>query len=130
MEEEPKLTKIAEDHRGASWSITLPGGQELVLIRTKAGFWRGGHSHNVHETSVLLSGRALYLKKFASRTGGQEFAVIHETGHSLHNEPGEVHAALALEDYWLIDLRPGTTADQVKSTNWGPWRRLVENQKG
>ncbi len=131
-EAEPVLTKIAEDKRGASWSIKLPDGQEIILIHTKAGFWRGGHSHNVPEVSVLLSGKALYLKRKCIPE--EEFSVEEQTfqqaaGGVLENGVGEEHAALALEDYWLVDMRPGSYAEDVKNKNYPPWRKLVEDQR-
>ncbi len=125
-EADPVLTKIAEDKRGASWSIKLPDGQEIILIRTNAGYWRGGHSHNVDEVSVLLSGRALYLKKDPS---GNETPFIQDKGGVLQNAGGEAHAALALDDYWLVDMRPGSYAEDVKNKNYPPWRKLVEDQR-
>lgn len=125
MSDEPVLTKIAENKRGASWSIMLPNGQELILIRTNKGFWRGGHSHNVIEASVLLSGRIRYWKLDPP---GVESQFDVETGSVLHNAPGAVHLALALEDYWLIDLRPGSKASDIKSTNYPPYRKFVDEQ--
>ena len=131
MSGDPVLAKIAEDARGASYSILLPDGQEIVLIRTNKGYWRGGHSHNVDEVSVLLSGSAQYRKRTTDRILGEvEVDFIQEVGGVLKNAPGEPHAALALEDYWLIDMRPGSKADQVKNTNYPPWRKLVDEQLG
>ena len=124
-ETDPVLSKIAEDERGASWSILLPDGQELILIRTNAGYWRGGHSHNVEEVSVLLSGKALYLKKFGE---SEEKFFIEEAGEQLINHPGDAHAALALEDYWLIDIRPGSKAADIVHTEYPPWREFIKRQ--
>jgi len=126
MEKDPVLTKIAEDARGASWSIMLPDGQEIVLIRTNAGYWRGGHGHNVPEVSVLLSGTAHYLKR---ATDGQITSFRQTTGGVLHNAPGEDHAALAIEDYWLVDMRPGSKASEIKTTNYPPFRQHVDAQR-
>jgi len=130
-EAEPVLSKIAEDRRGASWSIKLPDGQEVILIHTKLGFWRGGHSHNVREVSVLLSGRALYVKRTIDHTRtpvSMEETFIQGPGGVLRNEAGQDHAALALEDYWLVDMRPGSYAEDVKNTNYKPLRDLVDQQ--
>ena len=130
MEAEPKLTKIAEDKRGASWSILLPDGQEIILIRTNAGYWRGGHSHNVREVSVLLSGSALYLTVNSEQIGSRVIEpFIQQAGEVLCNPPGKVHAALALDDYWLVDMRPGSKAADIKSTNDRDLRRLIEQQR-
>ena len=124
-ETDPVFSKIAEDERGASWSILLPDGQELVLIRTNAGYWRGGHSHNVDEVSVLLSGKALYLKRSLAQ---EELTFIEGPGDVLPNLAGEEHAAFALEDYWLIDIRPGSKASDIHNTDYPLWREFVNRQ--
>ena len=129
MSDEPVLTKIAEDARGASWSIKLPDGQEVVLIHTWKGYWRGGHSHNVPEVSVVLSGSVFYKKRL---TNGEELQFYQDPATGaviLRNDPGEVHAALAMSDYWLVDMRPGSKADEVRNTNYPPWRKFVEEQR-
>jgi hypothetical protein len=124
MKDGPVLSKMSEDARGASYSIMLPNGQELLLIYTRNGFWRGGHSHNVEEVSVLLSGRATTMKRLRGR-GQTETQEVHSTGAIIRNGPGEVHVTLALEDYWLVDIRPGAKASRIKSRNYRPYRRLV-----
>ena len=127
MTEDPVLTKIAEDARGASWSIMLPDGQEVVLIHTKAGFRRGGHSHNVPEVSVLLSGEIYYRKR---STDGEEAGFVQGPGGVLENSAGEAHLATFAKDSWLVDMRPGSKADEVHNTNYPPWRALVDAQLG
>ena len=69
--EEPKLTKVHEDERGAIYSIALPDNRELMLLFSKAGVFRGGHSHDCDEAVMLLSGGMRYWK-------------IYEEGDSIH----------------------------------------------
>lgn len=118
------MNMIAKDARGESWSLLLPNGQELVIIYTKKGFYRGGHSHDKPETSFLLSGSIRYLKRYPD---GREEVFDHAAGEPLHNEPGEIHLALALDDYWLLDTRTAK-AGEIKTTNYEPYRKKVEEQ--
>lgn len=122
--ESPKIQPIAEDFRGASWSLMLPNGQELVLIYTKKGMYRGGHSHNFPETSIVISGKMQYKKKFPD---GREIEFEHGAGEVLHNEPNEVHVAQATEDGWLLDVKAAKQSDWV-TTNYPAYRAKVDEQ--
>ena len=121
----PRIEKIAEDFRGSSWAVLLPDGTEGVLIFTKKGVLRGGHWHNKPETSLLLSGRMKYWKM----ERGKETEFVQEAGDVLHNEPGEPHLALSLEDGWLFDWRVGAKKGETVTTNYTPYRKRVEGQR-
>jgi quercetin dioxygenase-like cupin family protein len=122
---EPVLKSIAKDARGASWSLLFPDGSEAVLIFTKKGMLRGGHSHDRPETSLLLTGRIKYWK---IDLDGRETEFVHEAGQELHNAPGEIHMAEALEDYWLFDWKVGAKMGETKTTNYPPYREKVDRQ--
>jgi quercetin dioxygenase-like cupin family protein len=116
------LEPVAKDERGESWRILFPDNREALLIFTKAGYYRGGHSHNVLETSMLLTGKLKYWKRFK----GQEVVLEKTAGECTVNVPGEVHLALALEDSWLIDWKVGAHTGEWTTTNYEPYRRKVE----
>lgn len=122
--DKPIIEPIAKDFRGESWSLMLPNGQELVLIYTKKGMKRGGHSHNFPETSVIVCGKLAYKKKFPD---GREITFEHGPGEVLHNEPNEIHMAQATEDGWLVDIKEAKQADWV-TTNYPPYRSEVDEQ--
>ena len=118
----PKLSFIAEDERGASWGLTFPDGSEAIIIFSKKGAFRGGHSHNVDEISLLLSGKAHYWK----RTGdGQESEFDELPGEALFNKAGHPHLARFDEDSWLFDWRLGKP---VVTHAYPTYRGRVERQ--
>jgi len=124
---ELKLEPIREDSRGASYRVLLPDNMEMVIIFTKKGAMRGGHSHDKPETSMVLSGRMKYWKKLAD---GREVEFEHGPGESLHNEPGEVHMALALEEGWLMDWKIGAKVGECVTTNYEPYRARIRASMG
>ncbi len=117
-----KLEPIFEDSRGASYRVLLPDNTEMILIFTKKGAMRGGHSHDRPETSMVLSGRMKYWKKSLD---GKEEEFEHGPGETLHNEAGEVHMALAMEDGWMMDWKIGTKVGECVTTNYAPYRARV-----
>ena len=119
--EPPKIEPIFSDSRGASYRVVFPDQTEMILIYTKKGAIRGGHSHDRPETSIVLSGRMHYWKL----VDGKEIEFEHGSGETLHNEPGEVHMAEALEDGWLMDWKIGTKIGECITTNYEPYRAKV-----
>lgn len=124
---EPKLTLIAKDMRGASWSLLFPDNREAVLIFTRKGFYRGGHSHDKPETSIVLTGRMRYRKMTED---GKENTFTQGPGDVLYNKPGEIHLAHALEDGWLMDWKINTLKGEATSMNYPPYRKFVDEQMG
>jgi quercetin dioxygenase-like cupin family protein len=120
---ELKLEPIFEDSRGASYRVIFPDDTEMILIYTKKGAMRGGHSHDRAETSMVLSGRMKYWKKL---NNGKEIEFEHGAGETLHNEPGEVHMAQALEDGWLMDWKVATKIGECVTTNYEPYRSKIK----
>ena len=121
---ELKLEPIAKDDRGESWCILFPDNREAILIFTRKDYLRGGHSHNIPEISFLLSGKIRYYKMF----DGKETVTELSAGQSNFNKAGEIHMALALEDYWLLDWRFNAKIGEVITTDYEPYRVRVREQ--
>lgn len=120
-----KLEPVAKDYRGESWRILFPDNREALLIFTKAGFLRGGHSHSKPEISLLLTGRVRNWKIMNNK----EVVSEKSAGETMTNEAGDPHLTLALEDYWLLDWKLNTKIGESKSTNYPPYRAKVDAQR-
>lgn len=103
--------------------MLFPDDTEMILIYTKKGAMRGGHSHDRPETSMVLSGRMKYWKRLVD---GTEIEFEHGPGETLHNEPGEVHMAQAMEDGWLMDWKVETKVGECTTTNYEPYRSKIK----
>jgi quercetin dioxygenase-like cupin family protein len=119
--ERPKLEPVAKDYRGESWRILFPDNREMMIIFTKKGCYRGGHSHSVPETSLLLSGKLKYWKI----VDGKETIFEKSPGEPLFNKPGEIHLALALEDSWLIDWKIDAKIGEWTTANYPLYRTKI-----
>ena len=116
----PEIKLEKADERGEIWSVGLPDGTEFMLIHSKRGTLRGGHSHDVSESVMLLTGAMKHCK-----LGGLEFIW---GGDNYFNDPGEVHMGEFLEDSWLIEVKPGTPAHTAVDTDYEPFRKQVREQ--
>ena len=116
--EHPKISLVHEDSRGRMYSIALPNGRELMLLYSEKGSLRGGHSHSVNESVMVLTGKMLYHKG-ANDTKEMLFA-----GDSSSNGPGEVHMGEFLENTWLIESKDAKIGEW-KQENWEPMRAKV-----
>ena len=125
MVDEPSIVLVSEDARGAIYSISLPGNKELMLLHSKAGTFRGGHSHTVAETVMVLTGRLRYHKMAPK---GEEKVVVLSDGQSSFNEAGQVHMGEFLEDSWIVEWKRRTTKDGWRSDDYEPWRARVRAQ--
>ena len=121
-----KLEPVAKDYRGESWRVLFPDNREVLLIFTKAGFLRGGHSHSKREISLLLTGRVRTWKIMKNTT--VEVIAEKSAGEFMINEAGDPHLTLALEDYWLLDWKIETHIGESKTTNYPPYRAKVHAQ--
>lgn len=119
MSEAPTVRLVHEDSRGEMYVIPIDG-QELMLIHSKAGSMRGGHSHEIPEAVLLLTGEMKHYKRYAS---GTEHMQRLSAGDSYFNRPGEVHMGEFLKDSWLVEWRLG--ADR-SNTDYKPWRDMVK----
>lgn len=122
---EPKLEPVAKDYRGQTWRIVFPDNREAMLIFTKKGFLRGGHSHSKPEISLLLTGKVRTWKII----NGEEVITEKSAGEFMSNQAGEPHLTLALEDYWLIDWKIGAHIGEWETTNYEPYRAKVRAQE-
>lgn len=125
--ETPKITLVSEDARGAIWSIELPDNKELMLLYSKAGTLRGGHSHTVAESVMVLTGRMKYHK--LAPTGEERLAVLGDGQYSF-NEANQVHMGEFLEDTLLVEWKRKTNKEGWRSHDHEPWRRLVRAHTG
>lgn len=126
METEPKFEKISEDKRGANYRVLLPNGQELVLIYTRAGCSRGGHSHDVSEVAMVLTGK---MKRISNAFGpGKDKEKVLGPGGVYYNAPGEAHMGTFLEDSWLIDWKIGAKAGEFTTVDYPPFREAVKKR--
>ena len=123
---DPTITKVHEDSRGEMYTINLPGDRELMLLFSKKGSLRGGHSHDVPESVMVLAGRMRYHKLLTGPTDSPltGYTTLSD-GDSSKNRGGEVHMGEFLEDTWLIEWKVGTTKTGWKNTNYEPWREKV-----
>jgi len=119
---EPTITRVHEDARGEMYSISLPGDRELMLLFSKKGTLRGGHSHNVPESVMVLTGRMRYHKKPSSTC---EITELLGEGSCSSNAAGVIHMGEALEDTYLIEWKIGTNRTGWKNIDHEPWRAKV-----
>jgi len=131
---ELKLEPVAKDYRGESWRIVFPDNREALLIFTKAGFLRGGHSHSKPEISLILTGKVRSWKMEEIVTsqgrpmGFKEVVTEKSVGEFMMNQAGEPHVTLALEDCWLIDWKIDAHIGEWVTTNYEPYRVRVRQQ--
>ena len=97
----PEIKLEHSDSRGEIYSITLPGDRELMLLFSKKGSLRGGHSHDVDEVVMVLTGKMRYHKRIDDSK--QEIDL--RDGQESYNGAGEVHMGEFLEDTWLIEWK-------------------------
>lgn len=120
---EPTIHQVSADERGEIYAISLPGDRELLLLHSKKGTYRGGHSHDVDEQVLFLTGKMRYYKRSVS---GEERVEDVEGGVSSFNPAHEVHMGEFLEDTWLLEWKIGTNKWQWTNRNYAPWRERVD----
>lgn len=120
-----QLETIHQDARGEIYRVLLPGEQELMLFHCKAGYLRGGHSHDCAEMVMLLSGKLRYHKMVA---GFLEVTDLVE-GEVTYNPAGVPHMGEFLEDSWVLDWKlGGVPAGGFVTTDYEPFRKLVKEK--
>ena len=122
----PTIKLEHADARGEIYSITLPGDKELMLLHSKKGSVRGGHSHDVDEIVVLLTGAMTYTKKIkrpGETSGGWREHL--RGGDSSRNSMGVFHLAEFPEDSWVLEWKINTTKDGWKNIDDEMWREKV-----
>ena len=120
----PAIKLEHSDARGEIYSITLPNDQELMLLHSKAGSIRGGHSHDVDEIVVLLTGKLEYSKKADIKSWESHRTL--SAGYASFNPAGEYHMAEFLEDSWLLEWKIATNKAGWKNIDYAPWRERVK----
>ncbi len=120
----PRLELVHQDARGEIYRVLLPTDQELMLFFCKAGYLRGGHSHDVPEVVMLLSGRMVYHKMVDGRHEVFELG----PGEVSYHEAGVPHMGEFTEDTFLIDWKPGTKIGEFETTDYEPFRSEVRER--
>ena len=116
---------IHNDSRGSIFQGLLPGDRELMLFFCKAGYLRGGHSHDCDEMVVLLSGKFRYHKW----VDGVDQVTDMVEGDVSYNPAGVPHMGEFLEDTWLMDWKlGGVSADGFVTTEFEPFRKQVRER--
>ena len=121
----PELTLVHSDSRGELYSILLPTGQEVMLLHSVAGSRRGGHSHNVAEDVMILSGRMRYWK-LSLENGAYSIEEL-GPGTISSNAPGQAHMGEFWEDTWLLEIKHAKKGEWTQA-NYPPWRSIVERR--
>ena len=103
------------------YSIDI-GDRELMLLFSKKGTLRGGHSHDVPEQVMVLTGEMRYHKHFGDV--GESRTVLTPGACSM-NAAGQVHMGEFLEDTWLIEFKLAKKGEWTQE-NYAPWRDRVE----
>ena len=125
---EPSIKCVSEDARGEIFVISLPDDQELLLLHSKQGVLRGGHSHDVNEIVVILSGCMAYSKRDDMQR--QEWGETLKAGDDSFNPAGQIHMGEALTDLWLIEMKLNTAKGQWSNQDYLPWReRVLESSR-
>ena len=119
----PEIKLELADDRGEIYSITLPDDPELMLLHSKKGTLRGGHSHDVEEIIVMLSGGMIYHKGFGDFRGSMSTTL--KEGDVSRNKLGQPHMGEFLEDTWLIEYKMGTHRRASVTTDYEPYRSQV-----
>ena len=120
----PTLTLVQADKRGEIWSLSLPDNRELMLLSSVKGSKRGGHSHSVPESVMVLTGKMRYHKK-APDGRRIETDFLLDKGRWSHTAANVAHFAEFLEDTWLIELKDAKIGEWTQAV-YQPWRAIVE----
>lgn len=116
---------VHQDARGEIYRVLLPGNRELMLFHCLAGYFRGGHSHDVDEMVILLSGKMRYHKWI---NGAEEITDL-APGEVSYNWKGEPHLGEFLEDSWVVDWKlVDVPAGGFTTTDFEPFRKLVRER--
>ena len=120
-----RLNQIQVDARGEIHQVLLPGNRELMLFFCKAGYLRGGHSHDCSEMVILLSGKMRYHKWI---DGAAEITELEE-GQVSYNPAGIPHMGEFLADSWVLDWKLGDVqAGGFVTQDFEPFRKLVRER--
>lgn len=100
---QPTIKLEHADARGEIYSVSLPDNRELMLLHSKAGTLRGGHSHDCDEIVVLLSGKMRYHKKIGG--SARDYTSEMKPGDVSANRAGQIHMGEFLEDSWVVESK-------------------------
>ena len=121
MTSEPTIRKVHADARGEMYSIAI-GDRELLLLHSVKGSLRGGHSHDVPETVMVLTGEMEYHKR------PNAVVPLEQTlrdGDCSYNAAGEIHMGEFTEDTWLLEWKLCKDKGSWRNHDFEPWREQV-----
>ena len=116
----PELKLEHKDARGEIYSIDLPNGHELMLLRSVAGSLRGGHSHTCGEIVTVLSGKMRYHKI----VHGKPMTQTLKRGDLSFNPAGQIHMGEFLEESWVTEYKFAKKGDWSQEV-YEPFRSQV-----
>lgn len=119
---EPTITKVHSDARGEMYAITI-GDRELILLHSKAGTLRGGHSHDVPEQVMVLTGEMRYHKRPLSI---EPIDVVLVDGDCSYNKAGEIHMGEFETDSWILEWKICKDKHSWRNDDYEPWRTQVK----
>ena len=93
-----------------------------MLLHSKAGTFRGGHSHDCSEIVVLLSGKMRYHKMDLGYA--LPCVQIMSAGEVSYNPAGQVHMGEFLEDSWVVEYKFAEKGKWTQ-TDYEPMRERV-----
>ncbi len=117
----PTIQQVSADERGEIYVVNLPDDRELVLLHSRVGSLRGGHSHNVDEIVVMLTGKMAYFKRDES---GKEWREEVQAGDASFNPAGLIHMGEFLEDSWVMEWKLAKSKGE-RNNDYQPWRQKV-----
>ena len=120
----PTIKQVSADSRGEIYSILLPDNREVMLLHSVKGSMRGGHSHNVPEAVLVLTGKMRYRKK-PPHGRRSETSFVLEAGKWSPTAAGTDHVAEFLEDTWLVESKDARIGEWTQAL-YAPWRAEVE----
>ncbi len=123
---EPTIKLEHADARGEIYSISLPGDREIMLLHSKAGSLRGGHSHSCAEVVLLLSGKMHYYKHINDLPKDTQIKVM-AGGDLSYNPAGQNHMGEFLEDSWVVEYKFAKKGEWTQA-NYPPYREQVEEK--
>jgi quercetin dioxygenase-like cupin family protein len=112
--------KIHEDKRGEIAQIQFHD-TTYELFEIVKGALRGGHSHTVDATFIVLYGKVQYREILLEESKEKRMDLQRGDIHLIR--AGTPHLVLGLEDSLAVEYRHG---GKYESINYPPYRKLVE----
>jgi hypothetical protein len=110
-----ELKKVNENFRGESWILTDERLGEMVIHFTRAGFARGGVSHDQQERFIIIDGTI--------KINGDELRRAADWDSDFFIDPDDLHYFVSETDSIVFEIHPLNT-----KTEYDPeMRKKVED---